>query len=243
MGEFIIYPAIDLRYGKVVRLKQGKGDEQTVYANDPLSVAQGFVEQGAVWLHLVNLNGAFGEATQENEMAIQAIVEATHNRVKIQLGGGLRSMEQINTALALGVSRVIVGTAVIENPSLGNELLNIFGAEKIAFGLDALGKDLMIHGWQSSSGKKIYELAHALAEAGAETLVYTNIQKDGMQTGVDWQKAQHLANETALRVIAAGGVNSLEDVLKVRSAGLAGVIIGRALYEGIFTLEEVLHVR
>ena len=146
-------------------------------------------------------------------------------------------MAQINQALSLGVSRVIIGTAVIENPALGIELLNIIGGEKIAFGLDALGEDLMIKGWQSSSGKKVGQLAKALADAGAETLVYTNIQKDGMQTGVDWKTASRLAKETALSVIAAGGVNSLEDVTKVRSAGLAGVIIGRALYEGNLSLQ------
>ena len=243
MREFNIYPAIDLRFGKVVRLKQGKGDKQTSYANNPLSVAQGFIEQGAEWLHLVNLNGAFGEATHENEAAMQAIVAATNNKVNIQLGGGLREIEQIRTALSWGVSRIIVGTAVIENPSFGITLVKDLGAEKIAFGLDAVGQDLMIEGWQSRSGKKVGELARALAEAGAETLIFTNIKKDGMQTGVDWKTAEQLANETGLRVIVAGGVNSLQDITNVRSAGLAGVIIGRALYEGNFTLREALDVR
>lgn len=243
MAEFIVYPAIDLRFGKVVRLKQGRRDNQTIYANNPLNVAQGFIEQGAEWLHLVNLNGAFGESTQENEAAVETLVEATHNKVRIQIGGGLRSKEQINQALSLGVSRVIIGTAAIEYPALGIELLHIFGSEKIAFSLDALGEDLMIQGWQSSSGKKVDQLAKTLADAGAETLVYTNIHKDGMQTGVDWKTASQLAKETALSVIAAGGVYSLGDVTKVRSAGLAGVIIGRALYEGNFTLQEALHVR
>jgi len=243
MSEFIVYPAIDLRFGKVVRLRQGKGDQQTIYGNNPKAIAQDGIEQGAEWLHVINLNGAFGEGTEENEAAIEKILEAGKNEVKIQLGGGIRTADQIKAALALGVNRIVLGTSVIENPVIGLEFLNSFGGEKIAFGFDAIGQELMSRGWQTRSGLSMKTLAEKLAAAGAETLIYTNINKDGMQTGVDWINAKKLANQTALRVIASGGTATLEDIASVRAAGLAGVIVGRALYEGNFSLQEALNVR
>jgi len=243
MSEFIVYPAIDLRFGKVVRLRQGKGDQQTIYGNNPKAIAQDWIEQGAEWLHVINLNGAFGEGTEENEAAIEKILEAGKDEVKIQLGGGIRTADQIKAALALGVNRIVLGTSVIENPVIGLEFLNSFGGEKIAFGFDALGQELMSRGWQTRSGLSMKTLAEKLAVAGAETLIYTNINKDGMQTGVDWINAKKLANQTALRVIASGGTATLEDIASVRAAGLAGVIVGRALYEGNFSLQEALNVR
>ena len=243
MSEFIVYPAIDLRFGKVVRLRQGKGDQQTIYGNNPKAIAQDWIEQGAEWPHVINLNGAFGEGTEENEAAIEKILEAGKDEVKIQLGGGIRTADQIKAALALGVNRIVLGTSVIENPVIGLEFLNSFGGEKIAFGFDALGQELMSRGWQTRSGLSMKTLAEKLAVAGAETLIYTNINKDGMQTGVDWINAKKLANQTALRVIASGGTATLEDIASVRAAGLAGVIVGRALYEGNFSLQEALNVR
>ncbi|HKJ27266.1 MAG TPA: 1-(5-phosphoribosyl)-5-[(5-phosphoribosylamino)methylideneamino]imidazole-4-carboxamide isomerase [Anaerolineales bacterium] len=243
MGEFIVYPAIDLRDGQVVRLKQGKGDRQTVYGDAPEQTAQEWVRQGAKWLHIVNLNGALGEGTAQNEEAIKTIVGAVGDEVNIQLGGGIRSLEQIEAALALGVSRVVLGTAVIENPDFGVEVLGAIEGERIAFGFDALGDELMSRGWQTASGRSMQSLAETLAEAGAKTLIYTNILKDGMETGVDWEKTQKLAEQTGLEVIASGGVAALNDIAYVRWAGLAGVIVGRALYEGNFTLKEALNVR
>jgi phosphoribosylformimino-5-aminoimidazole carboxamide ribotide isomerase len=243
MSEFIVYPAIDLRFGEVVRLRQGKGDQQTVYGNNPKTIAQDWIEQGAEWLHVVNLNGAFGEGTEENEAAIQKIVTAGKDRVKIQLGGGIRTADQIKAALALGISRIVLGTSVIENPTFGIEALSWFGREKIAFGFDALGQELMSRGWQSHSGLNMAALAGRLAQAGAETLIYTNINKDGMQTGVDWKNTKKLADRTGMRVIASGGTATLKDIASVQAAGLAGVIVGRALYEGNFSLREALNVR
>jgi phosphoribosylformimino-5-aminoimidazole carboxamide ribotide isomerase len=243
MSEFIVYSAIDLRDGKVVRLRQGKGDQQTVYGDSPELVAQDWIDQGAEWLHVVNLNGAFGEGTAENEAAIEKIAALSNGKVKIQLGGGLRTASQISAALDLGISRVVLGTAVIENPAFGVEVLGRFEREKIAFGFDALGDELMSRGWQSRSGRSVTSLAERLAWAGAKTLIYTNIQKDGMQTGVDWENTKQLADKTGLRVIASGGTATLSDIANVRKAGLAGVIVGRALYEGNFTLKEALDVR
>ncbi len=243
MSEFIVYPAIDLRNGKVVRLRQGKADQQTIYGDDPGAVALDWIEQGAEWLHVINLNGAFGEDTRKNEVAIEKIVAAGKGKVKVQLGGGFRTPAHIRSALSLGVTRVILGTAVIENPDFGEEVLSIFGGDQIAFGLDALGQELMTRGWQSRSGLSLKSLAEKLAAAGARTIIYTNIDNDGMQTGVDLQNTKRLAEKTGLEVIASGGVATLDDIASVRGAGLAGVIVGLALYEGNFTLEEALNVR
>ena len=243
MNEFIVYPAIDLRDGKVVRLHQGKGNQQTEYNDSPELVAEEWISQGAEWLHLVNLNGAFGEEKNENEAAIRRIVAVGKGKVKIQLGGGLRSINQIIDALDLGISRIVLGTAVIEDPAFGEEVLRQLGNEKIAFGFDALGQELMSRGWQTASGLTMTNLAEKLAQAGAKTLIYTNILKDGMQTGVDWKSTKQLADQTGLRVIASGGTATLEDIAQVRNVGLAGVIVGRALYEKNFTLKEALNVR
>lgn len=243
MSEFMVYPAIDLRNGKVVRLRQGKADQQTIYGDDPGAVALDWIEQGAEWLHVINLNGAFGEDTRKNEVAIEKIVAAGKGKVKVQLGGGFRTPAHIRSALSLGVTRVILGTAVIENPDFGEEVLSIFGGDQIAFGLDALGQELMTRGWQSRSGLSLKSLAEKLAAAGARTIIYTNIDNDGMQTGVDLQNTKRLAEKTGLEVIASGGVATLDDIASVRGAGLAGVIVGLALYEGNFTLEEALNVR
>lgn len=243
MNNFVVFPAIDLRNGKVVRLYQGKGDHQTIYDHYPEKVAEEWIAQGAEWLHVVNLNGAFGENTEQNEAAIQRISTIGKNKVKIQLGGGIRTIDQISAALDIGVSRIVLGTAVIENPSFGEEVLVKFGGEKIAFGFDALGQELMSRGWQSSSGTVMKTLASNLAKAGARTIIYTNIEKDGMQTGVDLKSTKRLADETGLRVIASGGTATLEDVIRVRKVGLSGIIVGRALYEGNFTLTEAINAR
>ena len=159
MNEFIVYPAIDLRDGKVVRLRQGKGDQQTVYGDNPELIAQAWIEQGAMWLHVVNLNGAFGEDSEQSDTALEKIVALGKGKVKIQMGGGIRTMDQIETALTLGVSRIVLGTAVIENPAFVEEVLERFDGEKIAFGFDALGQELMSRGWQSHSGLNMIAFA------------------------------------------------------------------------------------
>lgn len=243
MADFIVYPAIDLRFGNVVRLQQGKAGKQTVYSNSSEVVAQKWIDEGAEWLHVVSLNGAFGEATQKNDEALEKILSSGKGRLQIQLGGGIRTISEIEKMLSLGVSRIVLGTAVIENPDFGLEALKRFGSKKIAFALDAVNQELMTLGWQSRSGVSMQSLAKTLADAGAQTLIYTNIQKDGMQTGVDWVNAKQLADQTGLDVIASGGTSELADVARVRLAGLAGVIIGRALYEENFTLKEALNVR
>jgi phosphoribosylformimino-5-aminoimidazole carboxamide ribotide isomerase len=243
MNEFTIYPAIDLRNGQVVRLRQGELDQKTDYNITPGDAAAEWISQGAEWLHVVNLDGAFGAKTGKNDAALGQIISAARNKAKVQLGGGLRTLDQIQQALQLGVSRVVLGTAVIENPSFAAETLQVFGGNKLAFGLDALGKNLMSRGWQADSGLDVFELASMLLKNGAQTIIYTNILKDGMESGVDWQTTREIADQTGLEVIASGGTSSLEDIRAVQKAGLSGVIIGRALYENNFTLREALDVR
>lgn len=243
MTDFTVYPAIDLRGGQVVRLRQGRADQQKTYSADPLEVAREWVRQGAQWLHVVNLDGAFEENTAENGQAIRAILAALYGKVRIQLGGGIRSIRQIRMLLAMGVSRVVLGTAILNDPDFAAQALKTYPAEVLAFGLDARGDELMSRGWQTASGQSPRELALALAGMGAQTLIYTNIQKDGMQSGVDWSGTQKLAQESGLKVIASGGTATLADVAAVRRAGLSGVIVGKALYEGNFTLKEALDVR
>ncbi len=243
MRNFTIYPAIDLRMGQVVRLSQGKSNQQTIYSDSPDEVANGFIQGGAEWLHVVNLDGAFGEPFNNNQKAIQDIVGVGSARVKIQLGGGLRMIDQIAAAIDLGVSRIVLGTAIIEEPVFGEKVLRIFGGERIALGFDALGQKLMSRGWKIASDSDMVSLAQRFADAGAKTLIYTNVLKDGMQTGVDWETAMHLSDQTGMDVIASGGTSSLKDIETVRNAGLAGVIIGRALYEGNFSLKDAINVR
>lgn len=241
MSKFIVYPAIDLRGGNVVRLQQGAADRKTEYSSAPGKVAAKWISQGAAWLHVVNLDGAFGEHSIRNETALDQILLAAENKAQVQLGGGLRTLESIQEALEKGISRVVLGTAVIENPSFGEQVLDTFDSQQIAFGLDAVGQALRSRGWQSEVGLDLFVLAEKLADLGAKTVIYTNILKDGMETGVDWQNAALLSQSTGLKVIASGGVGCLEDIKAVRSAGLAGVIVGRALYEGTFTLKEAMN--
>jgi len=243
MDRFIVYPAIDLRAGKVVRLRQGKADQQTVYSQDPRSVAESWLAQGASWLHVVNLDGALGQGTPANGRALEAIVRHCRGKVKVQLGGGLRTIAQIETALSLGVTRAILGTRAVQEPAFGVQALERFGGERIAFAFDVLNGELMVSGWQSQSGINVGALGQQLAQAGARTVIYTDVQRDGMQTGVDWQNARRLADDTGMEVIASGGVSSLDDIAQVRSAGLEGVVVGKALYEGVFSLQEALDAR
>lgn len=239
MTEFTIYPAIDLRGGEVVRLMQGRPDQLTNYDNDPAKIALKWIQARAAWLHVVNLDGAFEEDVNKNQQALRAILDVCDG-VKAQFGGGMRGMESIQQALEAGVSRVILGTAAIQSMEFAKDAIAQFGADRLAFALDAADGELMTRGWQEGSGVDVMDFARSLAEAGAKTLIYTNIRKDGMQTGVDWQLTAEIAAETGLEVVASGGVAALKDVQDVKAAGLDGVIIGRALYEQNFTLEEAL---
>lgn len=240
MAEFVVYPAIDMRGGKVVRLAQGDLARQTVYGDDPAEVARRWLDQGAQWLHVVNLDGSFGEAGAANAAALERIV-ATGARV--QLGGGMRTLADIERALALGVARAIIGTAAVENPELVREAIERFGPQRIGGGIDARDGRVRVRGWLEDTGVDVAVLADQLRAAGVTTIVFTDIARDGIGTGVNVDATKALADSTGQQVIASGGVASAEDVRRVRAAGLAGVIIGRALYEGQVDLREMLEIR
>jgi phosphoribosylformimino-5-aminoimidazole carboxamide ribotide isomerase len=237
MAEFVVYPAIDMRGGKVVRLAQGDPARQTVYGDDPAAVARRWLGEGAQWLHVVNLDGSFGEVGAANAAALERIV-ATGARV--QLGGGMRALADIERALGLGVARAIIGTAAIENPALVREAIERFGPERIGGGIDARDGRVRVRGWLEDTGVDATVLADQLREAGVTTIVFTDIARDGVGAGVNVDATKALADATGLQIIASGGVASAEDVRRVRAAGLAGVIIGRALYEGQVDLREII---
>ena len=237
MSDFVVYPAIDLRSGRVVRLAQGDPSRQTVYGHDPAAVARNWLEAGAQWLHVVNLDGAFGEADPANEAALHAIL-ATGARV--QFGGGLRSMNAITGALQAGVARVMVGTIAIENPALLSEAIARFGPERLGVAIDARAGRVRVKGWATESRLTPIELGEQLRTAGVTTVVFTDIAHDGLGRGLNLEAAQQLAHKAGLSVIASGGAASLDDVRRARTAGLSGIIVGRALYEGQINLAEAI---
>jgi phosphoribosylformimino-5-aminoimidazole carboxamide ribotide isomerase len=243
MPGFTVYPAIDLRAGKVVRLKQGDPNRQTIYTDDPAAVARNWIEQGASWLHVVDLSGAFGETAEENQQALEELLKAvggTGPAVKVQFGGGLRSPADVERLLYLGVSRVILGTMAVSAPDLVQQAVARFGAEAVAVAVDARHGKVRVQGWRAETDLDPLAFASRLSEFGVRTVVFTNISRDGVGQGADVKTSARLSRETGLAVIAAGGVNALADIRKARQAKLSGVVVGRALYEGRFTLKEAL---
>jgi len=243
MAEFTVYPALDLRGGQVVRLEQGDPHRQTVYGIDPAAIAEEWLDCGAGWLHVVNLDGAFGEQDQANQAALRSILQVAATHVppaKVQFGGGLRSLEDIDQALALGVSRVILGTAAIEIPGIFAGALRQHGAEAIGLAIDVRRQAVQVRGWTQAAKLPPLTLGMHWASLGLRIAVYTDVHRDGMSQGVNVRRAKGFAKATGLAIIAAGGVSSLADVRRVRLAGLSGVIIGRALLDGSIDLSEVL---
>jgi phosphoribosylformimino-5-aminoimidazole carboxamide ribotide isomerase len=240
---FHVYPAVDLRAGRVVRLKQGDPDRQTAYSHRPEEIARRWALAGASWLHVVNLDGAFGESGLENQEALHAILETVSQlnpRPEIQFGGGLRTLTDVKKILDMGVRRVVLGTVAVENPKVAAEAVAEHGAGAIAVGIDARDGRVMVHGWAQDSGLDPVALGRSLKDMGLCTAIYTDVRRDGMGVGVDIQGAHRLAEETSLTVIASGGVRSLDDIRSARDHGLSGVIVGKALYEGQINLEEAL---
>lgn len=235
----IIFPAIDLRGGRVVRLRQGKEDAQTVYSDDPAGMAARWQSEGAEWLHVVNLDGAFGDDVALNLRALESILRTV--TIPVQFGGGLREMVSIGAALMRGVARVVLGTGAIQNPELVSDALSRFGPETIAVGIDARNGKVATHGWQALSAISALELANQMADRGVTRVIYTDISRDGMLGGIDADAVAELARESGLRVIASGGVAGLEDIKALQSRaqdGIEGVIIGQALYTGAVSLRE-----
>ena len=240
MKEFTVFPAIDLRSGNVVRLEQGQKDRIKRFDFQPAQAAQHWMEQGASWLHVVNLDGAFGEDAQSNLVELEKIMKITAGKVAVQFGGGLRSIEAIQSVLSMGVKRVILGTAAVEQPNLILNAFSVFGPERVVLGVDARDGFVQVSGWEVKTSVTPLDLANRFIPEGLHTIIYTNVRRDGMQRGVDIQGTKALAAGTGLKVIASGGVGTLEDIQMVKESGLSGVIVGKALYEQVFTLTEAI---
>lgn len=236
-NSFTIFPAIDLRAGKVVRLAQGDPARQTAYGDQPRAWAERWQAEGADWLHVINLSGAFNEDAQANLKALEDILRVGP---KVEFGGGIRDEETIRIPIELGVERVFLGTAAIKNPELVDWAIERYGPSRIAGDIGARNGQVMVKGWQESTPHTVFEVGQRLREQGVEWCVLTDVKRDGVGTGVDISSAVKLQKDTGLQVVASGGVSTLEDVHLVREAGLAGLIIGRALYEGKISLKHVL---
>lgn len=236
MTSFTIYPAIDIRGGRCVRLMQGDYDREMVYGDSPLAMAKTFHEAGADWLHIVDLDGAKMGAPRNREAILQI---TKHLPMNLQVGGGIRTEEDVSEYLRGGVDRVILGSSAISAPSFVKEMLATYGS-RIVIGLDAYNGWAAAEGWTQTSAMKAEDLAHELADRGARRFIFTDISRDGMLSGPNTEAITKIAALTGKEVIASGGVGSLDDLKALQQAGVAGVIIGRALYDGAFTLQEAL---
>jgi phosphoribosylformimino-5-aminoimidazole carboxamide ribotide isomerase len=232
-----LLPAIDIRNGRVVRLQQGEAHRQTIYQDDPLGVAEDFIAQGAGWIHLVDLDRAFGVGS--NLEIIRRVIERVRGRIRVQVGGGLRDLELVRSVLDIGASRVVVGTVAAMQSDFIPAAVEAFGSGFLAVSIDARNGLVAIRGWTELSSLRAHELAREVVAQGIETLVYTNIERDGMLAGPDLSGATELQG-TGARVIASGGVASPAHIAAACAAGLSGIIVGRALYEGRLSLREGL---
>ena len=232
-----LFPSIDIRSGRVVRLSQGEATRQTVYGDDPVAVAERFVEQGASWVHVVDLDRALG--TGDNLPAVARIARQVGSRVRLQLAGGFRTLDLVRAGLDLGVARVVIGTAAAVDPSFVASAVSATGSERLVVGIDTREGQVALRGWTETSTERAEELARRVVADGIGTVIYTDIGRDGMLGGPDLAGAAALL-ATGARVIVSGGVASAEDIRDARASGLAGVIVGRALYEGRLTLSEAL---
>ena len=235
----IIYPAIDIRGGRCVRLTEGRFDAETVFADDPAEMALKWAGLGAEFLHLVDLDGALaGEG--KNVPVIERILQSVS--IPVQLGGGIRNLETIEKLLELGVTRLILGSAAVKNPELVAEACKKYPGH-IAVGIDAKNGEVAIEGWGQGSGVAATELAKKMASFGVETIIYTDISRDGMLSGVNVEATAALARACGVPIIASGGVASLDDIRRVKAVegdGVQGCIIGKAIYTGAVDLKEAL---
>lgn len=241
---FDLIPAIDLRAGRVVRLVTGDFDRETVYGEDPAVVAQGFVdafpEAGVGWLHVVDLDGALAGSPEQSD-AVAAIVAAVGARARVQVGGGLRSADAVDRVLAIGASRVVIGTAALSTPGFAAGLVRHHGPERVAVALDVRAGQAVGEGWRSgAAGSSPVDAATRLTDEGIETLIVTGIDRDGLMDGPDLDLLERILRLGLGGVIASGGISSTEDVLRVRELGCTGAIVGRALYEGRLDLRSTL---
>ena len=234
----ILFPAVDILNGQSVRLLRGKFDDVTVYG-DPVEMAKKWVGQGAEFLHIVDLNGA-RDGKSDNFPVIKKIVESVD--VPVQLGGGIRTLEDIKTRLSSGVARVILGTACCGNPDIVKKAVETFGAEKIVAGIDAKDGKVAVRGWEESADVAPYELGAKMRSLGLKYVVFTDISRDGALGGVNVSSCAEMAKKTGLCVIASGGVSCLDDLKKLENENMYGAILGKALYENKFDVREALEI-
>lgn len=230
-----VFPAVDILDGRCVQLVQGRRESATVFGH-PLDCAHRWLDEGAEALHVVNLDGAFGQA-EKNAAVIRDLV--TETGVEIQLGGGIRSFSDAESWLDTGVERVIIGTLAIRNPDILTELSDSFGREHIMAGVDARGGDVAVEGWQEAAGDYL-DWARIFEERGAGSLLYTNVDVEGLQQGVDFSPVQRLLGKTSLPVTVAGGISSTGDVAGLKAMGAYGVVLGSALYSGLLRLDDAM---
>lgn len=237
----LVFPAIDLKEGKAVRLLQGRMEDSTVYAENPIEVAQRFLAEGSEYLHVVDLDGAFaGKAV--NDTVIRNVVKKV--ALKVQVGGGIRTLARIEELLSLGVDRVILGTVAVRDPQLVAEAVRRYG-DKIIVGIDAKAGQVAVQGWAETTEMTASELGLKMKDMGVQRIIFTDIARDGMLQGPNIEGTVQLAQVSQLQIIASGGVSSLEDLQKLQAQAASGVsiegaIVGKALYSGAFTLAEAL---
>lgn len=235
-----LYPAIDIKAGRCVRLLQGRANQETVYGDDPAAMALRWKAAGATYLHVVDLDGAFS-GNPQNVDGIKRILKKVD--IPLQLGGGIRTMEDIDRWLTAGITRVIIGTAAVKNPTLVGIAVDKYGPEKIMVGIDARDGLVAVDGWESGSAETAVRVALTMKKAGVTHVVYTDIARDGMMTGPNVEATRSLAIESGLSVIASGGVSSMDDLAAVSAMvndGIDGAIIGKAIYEGVIDLSEAI---
>ena len=236
-----LYPAIDLRAGRCVRLYQGDYARETAYGVDPVTVARAFAAAGARWIHVVDLDAA-RTGTPENRPVIAAVAAAVGPTVNVQASGGVRDQASAEELLACGVDRVVLGTAAVENPEL---VCDLAGHHQVAVGIDARGREVAVRGWTEKSGVDLFDLLARFADRGVAAVIVTDISRDSTLAGPDVEGLAAVLEATDIPVIASGGVGALPDLealatLSAGGRGLEGAIVGKALYEGKFTVEEAI---
>jgi phosphoribosylformimino-5-aminoimidazole carboxamide ribotide isomerase len=237
----LLIPAIDLKDGRCVRLRQGEMSDATIFSEDPAAMARRWVDEGATRIHLVDLNGAIA-GKPKNEAAIRAIIREVGSEVEIQLGGGIRDLDTVERYLDDGLRYVIIGTAAVKNPGFLHDACGAFPGH-IIVGLDAKGGKVATDGWSKLTGHEVLDLARKYEDLGVDAIIYTDIGRDGMLSGVNIEATRELAMQCSIPIIASGGVTDLTDIenlLAVESDGVVGAILGRSIYEGTLDFQAAL---
>jgi|TARA_B110000263_G_scaffold99240_1_gene86742 phosphoribosylformimino-5-aminoimidazole carboxamide ribotide isomerase len=239
----ILFPAIDLKDGKCVRLLRGDMEQATIFNDDPAGQAKAFIDAGAIWLHVVDLNGAFA-GVPVNRGAVEKILEVVrHSNIQVQLGGGIRSLVQIERWLTAGINRVILGTAAVKEPELVKEACKLF-PDQVAVGVDARQGLVAIEGWAETATLTAIELGFRFEDAGVSVIIYTDIDRDGVLSGVNIDATANIARALTTPIIASGGVSSMKDLISLKpyeADGVVGAISGRALYDGQLDLKTAVN--